>query len=180
VADRRAGAPGERRHLGPLARVTCAIAVDDSKSERDSDEDDEALSEERSALRHRAGDMCVGGAVVGVGGQLGYGRLDSCPRLLRPGLHVQLSTLFGLISTSCAASQFHADVASRTALQFTSSTLSRCTGFGANIGDCTVTQTATNLPWIATGLTTSNVQIIGIVIDGRWELSPAACPAPVS
>jgi hypothetical protein len=83
-------------------------------------------------------------------------------------------TPIGAIGSSCAESTFTIDVRNAAALTITSATFRNCTGFGGAVGDCTVTPVATNLPWTATGTTTSNIQINGVRIDVRFETKPGA------
>jgi hypothetical protein len=80
--------------------------------------------------------------------------------------------MLGAISSSCAESTFTLDVRNAAALTITNASLKNCTSSGPNIGDCAVTTIATTLPWTATGVTTSNVQIHDIRIDWRFETKP--------
>jgi hypothetical protein len=84
-------------------------------------------------------------------------------------------------SSDCARTQFTLDVVSTAVVEITSASFAGCT-FTAPptfFGLCTMTETATNLPWTATAVTTSNIQIHGINIDMTFENHPGstACTA---
>jgi hypothetical protein len=78
----------------------------------------------------------------------------------------------GGITSSCTNSTFTVDVSSAANLEVTSAAFRDCTTSGAAIGDCRTTSVATNLPWTATAVTTSNIQIHGIRIDVFLEDLP--------
>jgi hypothetical protein len=82
----------------------------------------------------------------------------------------------GLVSSSCAETQFSSNVASAANLPITAVTFKNCTGSGPNIGHCTATPDATKLPWTATGTTLTNVQIHNIHITVKFETLPGATP----
>ena len=80
----------------------------------------------------------------------------------------------GQITSRCTASSFTFRVISTADAQITSGTFGgNCTWSGPGIGDCTVTMALTGLPWTATAVTTSNIQIHGVDIDLTFEQPPA-------
>jgi hypothetical protein len=81
-------------------------------------------------------------------------------------------TPVGAFASSCGESTFTVDVRNAATLTVTSASFRNCTALGTGIGDCTVTPVATNLPWAATGVTTSNIQIHDVRIDVRFETRP--------
>jgi hypothetical protein len=88
---------------------------------------------------------------------------------------------FGEVSSSCSSSTLTMDVSSASALTATSASFTGCTAIGPTIGTCTATSTATpnpNLDWRVTGVTTSNVQIHGMVVDFTLERAPGVRSAP--
>ena len=80
-------------------------------------------------------------------------------------------------SSMCSRAQLTGDVASAAALEITSASFTGCTISGPFFGTCTMTWTSTNLPWTATAVTTSNIQIHGIDIDVVFDNHPdsSAC-----
>ena len=97
--------------------------------------------------------------------------------------HVLTSSNIGFVShtaalgqmvSRCTASSFTFRVISRTDAQITSGTFGgNCTLSGPGVGDCTITTALTGLPWTATAVTTSNIQIHGVDIDLTFEQPPA-------
>ncbi len=80
------------------------------------------------------------------------------------------------ISSDCARSQFTVRVTSTANVEIDSANTTGCTitsGAGA-FGLCTLTETSTNLPWTATAVTTSNIQIHGVNIDVTLENHPGS------
>jgi hypothetical protein len=75
------------------------------------------------------------------------------------------------IGSSCANSEFDADVASASTLEITGGRFLNCRGTNLAAG-CTVTATGTRFPWTATAPTTTNIQIHGIHVDVRFEQPP--------
>jgi hypothetical protein len=61
-------------------------------------------------------------------------------------------------SATCTQSRLHVDVQSTARLTVTGATFTGCRGFGQAAG-CTATVTASNLPWVVTAPTTTNVSI---------------------
>ncbi len=82
--------------------------------------------------------------------------------------------ILGPITSLCFESSLTADVTSAAALRITHATFRNCTSTGPSIGDCTATPVATTLPWTATGVTSTNVQIHGIHLDWRFETKPGS------
>jgi hypothetical protein len=76
------------------------------------------------------------------------------------------------VTSSCTNSTFTVDVASSANLEITTANFRDCTTSGPAVGDCRTTTVATNLPWTATAVTTSNIQIHGIRIDVFLEDLP--------
>lgn len=74
---------------------------------------------------------------------------------------------------SCAATEFHVDVASASALEIAGAAFQNCSGVAAATG-CTVTATGTRFPWTATAPTTTNIQIHGFHVDLRFVTKPPA------
>jgi hypothetical protein len=89
------------------------------------------------------------------------------------------SAALGTIDSSCTASSFATTVASSANLEITHATFGgHCTATGAAIGSCIADAVAQKLPWTATAVSTSNIQIHGIHITvGLTQTSPAACNA---
>jgi hypothetical protein len=83
------------------------------------------------------------------------------------------------LSSTCSRSQFTLDVVSAAVIEITSVSFTGCTLVGPATGTCTITPTSTNLPWTATAVTTSNIQIHGINLDVFVENHPGstACAA---
>jgi hypothetical protein len=75
--------------------------------------------------------------------------------------------------SSCAASEFHADVVSASRIEITSGNFANCTGT-QNAGGCTVTATGRNFPWTATAPTTTNIQIHNVHVSVTFETRPPA------
>lgn len=89
--------------------------------------------------------------------------------------HTETGSLFTIhisfpftLHYSCAHTHDHSEVASASVMTITSASFGNCTGAGAAAG-CAVTLQATSLPWSATGVSTSNVTIDGVRIDGLLE-----------
>ncbi len=80
------------------------------------------------------------------------------------------------IFSDCARSQFTVTVTSTANIEIDSANFTGCTATGgaATVGLCTVTTTSTNLPWTATAVTTSNIQIHGVNIDLTYENHPGS------
>lgn len=73
----------------------------------------------------------------------------------------------------CRVVQFTADVSSIGAvLTITTAIFRDCNAHGAVIGPCTATVAATGLPWRATPVSATNIQIHDISIDVRYENPP--------
>jgi hypothetical protein len=86
--------------------------------------------------------------------------------------------VIGPVSSACSSSTLTADVRSASALTVTSASFRGCTASGPGIGTCTVTETATPNPtpdWRVTGLTTSNIQFHGVVIDMTFQTRSGLC-----
>ena len=83
------------------------------------------------------------------------------------------SAAIGQITSRCTASSLTFRVVSGADAQITSGTFGGCTMTGVALGDCTVTTALTGLPWTATAVTTSNIQIHGVDIDLTFEQPPA-------
>ena len=83
-------------------------------------------------------------------------------------------TTAGQVTSNCTDSSFTFRVISTADAQVTSGTFGgNCTASGPAVGDCTVTTALTGLPWTATAVTTSNIQIHGVNIDITFEQPPA-------
>jgi hypothetical protein len=82
-------------------------------------------------------------------------------------------------NSSCGESTLTLDVVSAAVIEITSVSFRRCTLTSPAVGSCTQTSTATGLPWTATAVTTTNLQIHGIRIDTLLENHPGstACNA---
>jgi hypothetical protein len=78
----------------------------------------------------------------------------------------------GQFSWLCFESQLQVDVASAAALRITGATFKNCTSSGPGTSDCTITATATRLPWTVTGTATNNIQIHDLFVDLRFETKP--------
>jgi hypothetical protein len=102
-----------------------------------------------------------------------WGPLSSHHTLDSPNLGFTSSFLGGTTS-QCVQSSFTTRVTSAQNLEITSASFNGCTVSGPSIGTCTGTLVATRLPWTATAVTTSNLQIHGIHIDGRSEQPPGS------
>ena len=78
-----------------------------------------------------------------------------------------------LAQSMCNSASFTARVTSAANLEITTATFAGCTLISAAFGaTCTTTWTATNLPWTATAVTTSNIQIHGVHINVFSENHP--------
>jgi hypothetical protein len=91
-----------------------------------------------------------------------------------------LSNILGSgVTSQCTSSSFTAVVSSPVSMQFRAGSFGGlCTASGASIGDCTMTWQPTGFPWLATAVTTSNLQIHGVRIDVTFEdmpLRPGSC-----
>jgi hypothetical protein len=75
-------------------------------------------------------------------------------------------------ASMCTRSQFTVDVVSTAVIEITSGAFTGCTLAGGLAGTCTATSTPTNLPWTATAVSTSNIQIHGVNIDVFLETNP--------
>lgn len=80
---------------------------------------------------------------------------------------------------SCEIWQLHVDIRSASDATITNALFRNCMGTGAAV-DCTITATATRLPWTVTNPTTTNVTIDGVHVDLLYENTPghAACALP--
>ncbi len=72
---------------------------------------------------------------------------------------------------SCGITEFDADVASASTIEITGVSFDGCRGTGIG-SDCTLTATATQLPWTMTAPTTTTIQIHGIRFDLTFETGP--------
>ena len=77
----------------------------------------------------------------------------------------------GQLGSSCADSEFHVDVTSAAVLTITGAAFRNCMGTFA-AANCTLTMNPTGLPWRATAITTTNVQIHGVDVDVLFENTP--------
>jgi hypothetical protein len=77
-------------------------------------------------------------------------------------------------SSQCTRSQFTVNVATALAAEITAASFAGCTVNGPATGLCTATSTATGLPWTATAVTTSNIQIHSVDIDVGLENHPGS------
>jgi hypothetical protein len=100
-----------------------------------------------------------------------WGPVGSHHLLHSPDFRFQSPSL-GTITSSCPNLSFTFRVLSASDAQISTAFSNVCTADGTNIGACTVTWTATNLPWTATAVTTSNIQIHGIDMDFTYEQTP--------
>jgi hypothetical protein len=76
------------------------------------------------------------------------------------------SAVLGTITSACTASSFTTHVASSANLEITAATFGGdCTAHGPTVGTCRTDAVAQKLPWTATAVTTSNIQIHGIHIN---------------
>jgi hypothetical protein len=75
------------------------------------------------------------------------------------------------LGSQCLDSEFHADVTSASVLTITGAAFRNCMGTLV-AGNCTTTATAQNLPWTATAVTTTNIQIHGIDVNVAFENTP--------
>jgi hypothetical protein len=82
-------------------------------------------------------------------------------------------------TSQCGESAFTARVTSAMDLEIIGAVFRRCTASGPNIGSCTLTLSATGLPWTATPTSTTHVDIRNIHIDQLLENEPdsTACLA---
>jgi hypothetical protein len=83
------------------------------------------------------------------------------------------SPTFGRVTTSCTRSSFTANVVSATNLNISTAFFGgHCAWVFPDIPTtCTATTQSTNLPWRATAVSTSNIQIHGVDIDILFESS---------
>ncbi len=84
---------------------------------------------------------------------------------------------FSAVTFSCTQTQLATDVTSAGVLTVTGATFTGCTASGTG-SDCTATMSATGVPWQATGITTTNVQIHGFNINMEVDTLPGASPPP--
>jgi hypothetical protein len=78
---------------------------------------------------------------------------------------VTSSSPLGAIDSQCTSSSFTATVVSPSRLDFTAVTFGGdCTAHGPSIGTCNMDLTAQKLPWTATALSSTDVQIHGMHI----------------
>jgi hypothetical protein len=84
------------------------------------------------------------------------------------------SPTFGPVVSSCTRSSFTANVVSATNLNISTASFGgHCTWvFPLVSATCTATLVSTGLPWRATAVTTSNIQIHGVSIDLLFENTP--------
>lgn len=82
---------------------------------------------------------------------------------------------------TCANARFDVDVRSTMLLTITGASFGGCVGLGAGLG-CTITFSATHLPWVVTGISTSFVSMAGIDFDLTYENLPGTplCTKPGS
>ncbi len=84
-------------------------------------------------------------------------------------------------TSDCARTQFTMTVTSTANVEIDSANYAGCTvtGPAGVTGLCTTTPTATNFPWTATAVSTSNIQIHGVNVDITLENHPgsSACVA---
>ena len=81
----------------------------------------------------------------------------------------------GDAGSSCAGSEFDADVASANTLVITSGRFSNCTGT-QNASNCVATPVQTGV-WTATATDTTNIQIHNVAVDVFFEGTPGVCLA---
>ena len=83
------------------------------------------------------------------------------------------------LGSSCKVNTLHSVVSSAAVLTVTAATFSGCMGLGTTGGQCTTTPVAGGLPWTATGLSTTNIQIHNINVTVTYANTPGnptACP----
>jgi hypothetical protein len=79
----------------------------------------------------------------------------------------------GGITSQCTSSSFTVDVRSAADLTITAARFGGlCTASGPGIGVCTATSQPTRLPWTATAITSTLIEIHGIHIDTTFEQTP--------
>lgn len=85
-----------------------------------------------------------------------------------------ISQFIGPITSSCSSSSLTARVTNAAVLTITGVSFLGCTTVNPTIGTCTTTWTATGLPWSATAITTTTVQIHAVRFDVIYENSPGS------
>jgi hypothetical protein len=78
----------------------------------------------------------------------------------------------GAIGAICPESEFHVDVSSATVLTITRAVFKNCMGTTSASSPCTVTLTATKLPWTVTAPSFTNIQIHNVNILALYENTP--------
>ena len=74
--------------------------------------------------------------------------------------------------TACSAATFSVTVDTATVATVTGVSIANCHGVVGGPVGCTMTATATNLPWRATAVDTTNIQIHGFDLDVSFETTP--------
>jgi hypothetical protein len=77
-------------------------------------------------------------------------------------------------TTKCGESTFTTDVTSAAVMTITAVTFRRCTAVGPLLGSCTATWVPTALPWSATAVSLTNIEIHNINIHVRFENLPGS------
>jgi hypothetical protein len=108
-----------------------------------------------------------------------WGVVGTHQTLDSPDVGFTSTTALGTVVSQCTSSSFTTDVTSAQNLTITTGTFGgHCTALIAGAGTCVTSANGTRFPWIATAVTTNNVQIHGIHIDVRFAQSTlGTCPA---
>jgi hypothetical protein len=128
------------------------------------------LSKKGMSLFGAALAVCVF-AVPSMASASSWGVIGSTHTLISANLGYVAHGQTAPVTWTCLSSQFHVNVANAAALRVTGVAFRSCSTIGL-FGGCTVTPTATQLPWTITGTTTSNIQIEGLNMDLRFETLP--------
>jgi hypothetical protein len=127
-----------------------------------------------------AGAMAICAFVMpSVASAASWGTVGTEHTLDSPNVGFTSTTALGAVVSSCTRSSFTTDVASASRLVITNGTFGgTCTATVGASGLCNTTATGTRFPWVATAVTTSNIQIHGVHIDVKFDQSAAGtCPA---
>jgi hypothetical protein len=110
-----------------------------------------------------------------------WGTVGSTHVLDSPNLFINdTNPALGGAGWSCAVNQLHSVVNSVSVLTVTATTFSGCMGIGAAV-NCTVTERGTGFPWVASGVSTTNIQIGNFHVTLIYENTPGnatACSLP--
>jgi hypothetical protein len=117
-------------------------------------------------------------AVPSMASAASWSPLNTTHQLTSPDLQFTANLTGTPGGSSCADSEFDAEVFSAAVIEITGAVFRNCSGTGGATG-CTATPVGNNFPWTATARTTTDIQIhrvdVSVVFDTKPGGAPGSC-----